>query len=747
MTEPTSSGALSLCSLQKVQTGAVTLLDAVLTAPGQADLFFTHDTPLHAIAAGPRAEIVAQRTLGGSPMVSVRWSGPLDMLFDGGAVTIQPSPPEHGRFAGRNVALALRNGEPASLVLDWLHYHHKTHGLNGAVILDRNAPGTDPEFARDLGAELSAGGLDCALLVVSADHPMGRDGVPAETHPYSVPEAPGKDRMEVPPPDPWHAPFAEVILYEWARARYLGAARAVANFDVHDLLSDAPGPSVFDRAAASPTGYVTMIGRHCYPWRIRDGNNPAFSDHACVQFDAPRARRRWCVAPGTLAGDSMWRAIRIGGAAPDPDQMQPFYRCMALRHRTGAISRIVPKSSLITHPPLIELLERHFETKPALPPALKQDVKTNGRRAIVTTMKNEGPFILEWIAYHRAIGIDDFLVYSNDCTDGTDTLLDVLQEKGILQHRDNPYRSTTMKPQHAALAAADSEPVIAQAEWVVCMDVDEFINIKCGDGTLGALLEALGDVNLIAMTWRLFGNGDQHDFTPDFVTSQFTTCAPELARKPHQAWGFKTLYRNSGLFKKLGVHRPKGLKPQLWEQIRWVNGSGKPLPKKMYRNAWRSTMDSYGYDLVQLNHYAVRSAESFLVKRDRGRVNHVDRDQGLNYWFRMNNNADTDISIQRMLPQLQAEFDALMQDPDIAAAHTATLQAHRNKIDALKQTPTYSAFFDELTSARMEKLSRMHAKFGANVFLQGPQAVPQEVVEADPKDPFFFTIKKDETEH
>ena len=45
---------------------------------------------------------------------------------------------------------------------------------------------------------------------------------------------------------------------------------------------------------------------------------------------------------------------------------------------------------------------------------------------------------------------------------------------------------------------------------------------------------------------------------------------------------------------------------------------------------------------MQLNHYAVRSAESFLVKRDRGRVNHVDRDQGLNYWFRMNHNADSD---------------------------------------------------------------------------------------------------------
>ncbi|MEX0348884.1 MAG: glycosyltransferase family 2 protein [Paracoccaceae bacterium] len=747
MTKPASSGALSLCSLRTLQRGSVTLLDAVTTRPGQAELFFTHETPLDAIAAGPRAEIVAQRTLGGSPLVTVSWSGPLELLFAGAQVTITPLQPEIDRFAGRDVALALRNGERADLVLEWLRYHHQTHGLTGAVILDRNAPDTDPSFARALEAGIAAGDLDCKVLVVTADHPMGRSGMAAETHPYTVPEAPGKDRMEIPPSDPWHAPFAEVILYEWARTRYLGQARAVANFDVHDLLTDAPGPSVFDRAADSPAGYVAMAGRHCYPWRIRDGARPDFSDHACVQFDALRSRRRWCVAPDRLAEDNMWRAIRVGGAAPDPDQMQPFYRFMALRHRTSAVSRIVPKSSLIAHPPLIEMLGRHFGTKPVLPPIEKLDVKTSGRRAIVTTMKNEGPFILEWIAYHRAIGIDDFLVYTNDCSDGTDTLLDALQKKGIVQHRDNPFRSTNMKPQHAALAAAEDEPVIAEAEWVVCMDVDEFINVKCGDGTLDALFEVLGNVNLVSMTWRLFGNADRHDFTNDFVTRQFTNCAPELARKPHQAWGFKTLYRNNGIFKKLGVHRPKGLKPQLWDQIRWVNGSGKTMPRKMYRNAWRSTIDSYGYELVQLNHYAVRSAESFLVKRDRGRVNHVDRDQGLSYWFRMNNNAETDTSIQRMLPRLQTEFDALMQDPDIAAAHRAALAAHRDKIDALKQTPTYSDFFKDLTSARMEKLSRMHAHFGANVFLQGPDAVPQEVLDKDPEMPFFFSVKKGEAEH
>ena len=74
---------------------------------------------------------------------------------------------------------------------------------------------------------------------------------------------------------------------------------------------------------------------------------------------------------------------------------------------------------------------------------------------------------------------------------------------------------------------------------------------------------------------------------------------------------------------------------------------------------WRSTSTTYGYGLVQLNHYAVRSAESFLVKRNRGRVNHMDRDQGLAYWFRMNNNYAEDRSITRMIPKMCEELDKL----------------------------------------------------------------------------------------
>ncbi len=56
----------------------------------------------------------------------------------------------------------------------------------------------------------------------------------------------------------------------------------------------------------------------------------------------------------------------------------------------------------------------------------------------LTCVKNEGPFLIEWIAFNRVLGVSDFLFYSNDCTDATDTLLDKLAEQGVVTHLPNP---------------------------------------------------------------------------------------------------------------------------------------------------------------------------------------------------------------------------------------------------------------------------------------------------------------------
>ncbi|MEM7525036.1 MAG: glycosyltransferase family 2 protein [Pseudomonadota bacterium] len=377
--------------------------------------------------------------------------------------------------------------------------------------------------------------------------------------------------------------------------------------------------------------------------------------------------------------------------------------------------------------------------KPAVvpkPAARKADPA--GRVLIVTTMKNEGPFLLEWIAYHRSIGITDFLVYTNDCDDGTDEYHDLLVKKGIVaEHLDNPFRSMKgVKPQHAAYWNAQTRPITEQANWVIPMDVDEFINIHAGQGQFQDMLDAAPEANMISMTWRLFGNGFVRDFEDGFVTERLTWCAHERARKPHQAWGFKTAFRNTGIYRKFGVHRPKGLKPGRIKDIKWIGSTGRPMPEAYHEAGWRASKLTWGYNLVTLNHYSLRSSESYLVKRDRGRVNHVDRDQGLAYWFRMNHNAVEDRSIVTKLPGAKAEYARLMADPDIAAMQARCVAAHRAKIKELMRRPDYRALFETIESKRMKNLSRMLMNFGNAIFDKGPDAVPKE-----------FIAKADAAEH
>ena len=334
------------------------------------------------------------------------------------------------------------------------------------------------------------------------------------------------------------------------------------------------------------------------------------------------------------------------------------------------------------------------------------DTPKNPRTAIVGCMKNEAPYILEWIAYHRAIGVNDFLIYTNDCSDGTNDILARLQDLGIVQHRNNDNWSGS-SPQQFALDAALDEPVIRTADWIAHIDVDEFINIRCGNGTLADFFAMVPDATNVAMTWRLFGHSGVTELADRFVIEQFDRCAPKYCPKPHTVWGFKTLFRNIGAYEKLSCHRPNKLRDDKAGHVKWVNGSGHDMTAEALKNGWRSSRKTIGYDLIQLNHYALRSAESFLVKRQRGRALHVDRSIGLNYWIRMDWNDAKDVTIQRNIPRLRAEYDRLLQDDTLRRLHRDGLAWHRAKAAELHAMPEFQDLYQQALSIKLNSLERV----------------------------------------
>ncbi len=322
------------------------------------------------------------------------------------------------------------------------------------------------------------------------------------------------------------------------------------------------------------------------------------------------------------------------------------------------------------------------------------------RALAITCVKNEGAVLLEWLAHHRACGFTDFLVYSNDCSDGTDAMLDRLAQIWPLTHVRNDG-AHDKGPQWAMLKAAETHPLVRAADWVLVLDVDEFVNIHIGARRLDDLLARVPQADAIALTWRLFGNGGEVEMRDAPVTQVFTRAAPATLGWPWRAQMFKTLFRGPtyGPYAKLGVHRPRQLRAGPAPQ--WVDGSGRALDHSFHDARVFSDYTQNNYALVQLNHYPLGALQSYLVKADRGRANREASGFDMGYWAERNLNEEEDRSIQAL--DSAAQRAALMGDPVLCPLHGAAFEWRKARFETLMQSEPWRALYGRL---RMSAPSR-----------------------------------------
>ena len=273
-------------------------------------------------------------------------------------------------------------------------------------------------------------------------------------------------------------------------------------------------------------------------------------------------------------------------------------------------------------------------------------------------------------------------------------MLDRLDAMGIVTHKrnDGPYDKGGI--QFTALKAAEKLPIVRRADWILPLDVDEFVNIHTGDRTLPALLAALPDATAITLTWRLFGNADVVHFEDTPVTRQFTRAAPVVMHWPWRSAMFKTLYRNDGTYGKLGVHRPRKPDDDRLAQARWFDGEGRELDDKFKTTRIFSNYGRSNYALAQLNHYPLGAMESFVVKADRGRAVHSDHMLDVDYWVERNFCTDEDRSILSF--ESSDELAALKSDPELAALHDAAVAWRKARFQELMLHEPYRALFGRL---------------------------------------------------
>ncbi len=331
----------------------------------------------------------------------------------------------------------------------------------------------------------------------------------------------------------------------------------------------------------------------------------------------------------------------------------------------------------------------------------------------LSTMKDEGPYVVEWVAHHLAVGFTDIMVYTNDCSDGTDTILKHLESLDIgVYHRENIIPEG-VKPQPSMLHLAGQEELVQGSTWLLVLDADEFMCINHPSHHLDGLADDLEKIGAAAMvcTWRIFGSSGLRDWSRAPVTDQFTRAAPVFW---NFGWGTKTMLKFDPKYLRLGVHRPiikSQWKDTDWPDTQlWVNGSGRPLEDWFKLRGWRSIRRTVGYDWAQINHYAIKSMDAYSLRKFRGNVNLKKDKYNSDYWSLQDRNEVEDKNIFRFAARREVIRQQLLADPLLRELHEAAHQHAEARLKEYRLSPAYQELVEGLVAASNVPITQVVAK-------------------------------------
>jgi hypothetical protein len=205
----------------------------------------------------------------------------------------------------------------------------------------------------------------------------------------------------------------------------------------------------------------------------------------------------------------------------------------------------------------------------ALNVALRSSVVPRRRACVVATARNEGLYLLEWIAYHQVIGFENLIIYSNDNSDGSDELLSALHDARQITWIKNSVGSGRRAQWKAYGHALRIAPEVLDYAWTLVIDLDEFFVPDVE--TFGSVLEFLDwserrDVDAIAVNWLLVGANGQTRWRDDPMSVRFRNAFTAL--RP----AIKTMSRACRVVHSF-PHHPV---PYYTEGLNYLTATGKP---------------------------------------------------------------------------------------------------------------------------------------------------------------------------
>ena len=232
--------------------------------------------------------------------------------------------------------------------------------------------------------------------------------------------------------------------------------------------------------------------------------------------------------------------------------------------------------------------------------------------AVVAIMKNEGPYVKEWLDYHILAGVEHFYIYDNESPDNLKEVLQPYINDGLVTYKFYPGKARQYEAYNEAV-----QEYRFFCRYMAFIDADEFIfpqNNKSVPEVVDEILEKYPSAGGLAVNIFTFGsNFQEHANYREGVLRRFTRRAPtdfcplmpELNNLPGGTAHVSSIVNPRKVHHFGSPHFAYYL-----DGYQAVNSNGGVVPL-FYNNP--PTVDK-----IVMNHYPVKSKEEYLKKINRG---------------------------------------------------------------------------------------------------------------------------------
>jgi hypothetical protein len=259
--------------------------------------------------------------------------------------------------------------------------------------------------------------------------------------------------------------------------------------------------------------------------------------------------------------------------------------------------------------------------------------------AMVAIIKNEAPYIIEWIEYHRIVGVNKFYIYDNESNDGVYDILKKYISTGLVEYKYYPGTGVAkqIEAYNEAIRFYKND-----CKWMAFIDIDEFV-VPLKFNNIPETIDYIQNSVLkqkffgLAIHWVCYGYSGHREKIDGLVTENFTK-SDGLDRV------VKSIINPRAVVKE-HVHFAEFIFKNYCHNEKDIQIRGHLVDR----------LNDSQCDFIRINHYQTKSYEEYTDKIERNKKWHP----GLGYQL-----PDYD-------PNYYSHFDDFVMKPFIPAIKTA----------------------------------------------------------------------------